>query len=81
MTHDPLTFRNLFGSMRGVEFTPSDYEQGQRDMLAKCIAAVEALRGYEMPSTYYAERDEYATGWTEHSDEVLAALRAMEEKP
>ena len=57
------------------------HKDGQRDMLAKCIAAVEALRGYEMPSTYYAERDEYATGWTEHSDEVLAALRAMEEKP
>lgn len=43
MTHDPLTFGNLFGSMRGAEFAPSDYEQGQADMLAKCIAAVEAL--------------------------------------
>jgi hypothetical protein len=43
MTDDPLTFGNLFGIDPDYENAPSDYEQGQRDMLAKCIAEVERI--------------------------------------
>ena len=68
MTHDPLTFGNLFGICPDYKNAPSDYEQGQRDMLAKCIAAVEAWAleyPYEHPSP----------------NRIITALRALEERP
>lgn len=49
---------------------PSDYEQGQRDMLAKCIAAVELVPHGGGGSDYLPFRDR-----------VLIAVRALQEKP
>jgi hypothetical protein len=92
-THDsahPLTFGNLFGSMRGVEFAPSDYERGyqdaldnepfsafydkgQRDMLAKCIEAVQALVADDHRDI---DCDTCAA-----LDSAINALRALQEKP
>lgn len=46
------------------------YEQGQRDMLSKCIAAVEVVPHGGGGSYYPLFRDR-----------VLIALRALEEKP
>lgn len=65
-SEQPLTWGNVFGSMSGVEFAPSDYERGQRDMLAKCIAAVEATRA--------------DAKWPQDVDDAIAALRALLEK-
>lgn len=70
MTDDPLTFGNLFGSMRGAEFAPSDYEQGQRDMLAKCIEAVDALE----PETQFS-------GPYQMRRAAVAVLRALQDNP
>jgi len=47
------------------------YEQGQRDMLAKCIAAVEYLHDYEAPHDAHRE-----ALWN-----AITALRALQEKP
>ena len=47
------------------------YADGQRDMLAKCIAAVERLLGPE---------DE-PLRWLLDRETILAALRALQEKP
>ena len=69
MTHDPLTWDNLFGADPNYVNMPSDYEQGQRDMLAKCIEAVEAL-----DATYSRTDDVIVPA-------ALAALRALQEKP
>jgi hypothetical protein len=67
MTQDPLTFGNLFGIDPDYKNAPSDYERGQRDMLAKCIAAVRAefARSLEPP----------------YVDEVVDVLLALLEKP
>lgn len=45
------------------------HKDGQRDMLAKCIAAVEEK-----------DADGTAQGWDLHISDVLAALRALQEK-
>lgn len=49
---------------------PISYQQGERDMLAKCIEAVDALYQVSEP-------------WTGniHLSEVIGALRALQEKP
>jgi len=47
------------------------FGSGQRDMLAKCIAAVEYLHDYEAP--HDAHRDAL---WN-----AISALRALQEKP
>jgi len=49
-------------------FNEQGYRDGQRDMLARCIAAVE-------------EKDAAGTaqGWDLHISDVLAALRALQE--
>jgi hypothetical protein len=47
------------------------YDKGERDMLAKCIAAVEDLFG----------PDDYELRWLLDGQAVLGSLRALEEKP
>ena len=69
MTPDPLTWNNLFGADPNYVNMPSDYEQGQRDMLAKCIAAVDAL--YETDDS----------DWNPALGAVERALSALQEKP
>jgi len=69
MTHDPLTWDNLFGADPNYVNMPSDYEQGQRDMLAKCIAAVDGM-------VIDTVGNSAAT-----VDQALAAMRALQEKP
>lgn len=84
MTHDPLTWDNLFGADPNYVNMPSDYEQGQRDMLAKCIAAVEDLERLSA----HADQDDPVAGYivkdngiVVYRSQALAALRALQEKP
>jgi len=49
------------------------YEQGQRDMLAKCIETVEYLHDYVFGEAY---GDQRAALW-----KAVTALRALQEKP
>ena len=70
MTHDPLTWDNLFGADPNYVNMPSDYEAGQRDMLAKCIAAVEAV-----------PKEDGGYCHVMHACDVEEALRALQEKP
>jgi hypothetical protein len=63
------------------------YKQGQQDMLAKCIAAVEALQSNTyIPVATAHERcpdPTIHTRWTPvvTVPDALAALRALQEKP
>ena len=71
MTHDPLTWDNLFGADPNYVNMPSDYEQGQRDMLLKCIDALEQMLDVDPCDCDRCRA--YTT--------AQAILRALQEKP
>lgn len=50
--------------------------QGQRDMLAKCIEAVQ-----QALDKFWEESDADELGWREQHELYVDALRALEEKP
>jgi len=52
------------------------YKQGERDMLAKCIAAVQ-----QALDKFWEESDADELGWLEQHELYVAAVRALEEKP